>query len=74
MKIVRNYINGSLEGSSNEYLPIFDPSTGEEISKVALSNKEDFDNVIQSSANAFDEWSNFTPLKRSRNYELKLIF
>ena len=66
MKIVRNFINGSISGNSNEFIPIFDPSTGEEISKVALSDKEDFDNIIESSARAFNEWSNFTPLKRSR--------
>ena len=31
-----------------------------------LSNQDDFDQTIKSSRKAFDEWSNYTPLRRSR--------
>ena len=47
-------------------LPVFDPSTGEECAKVVLSNLEDFNQAIESSKNILKEWSNTTPLKRSR--------
>ncbi len=64
--MIKNYINGALIGSSNEYIPVEDPSTGEIISKVINSNKEDFEKCIQSSKKAFYEWSEVTPLRRSR--------
>jgi len=66
MKIIKNYIAGKLTSNSEEYLSVEDPSTGEKISDVALSNKNDFDNTIHSSRTAFEIWSKETPLKRSR--------
>ena len=47
-------------------MPVYDPSKGEIISEVILSNKEDFDKTIESSEKAFLSWSEVTPLKRSR--------
>ena len=66
MTKIENYINGNKVSFSNNYLPVFDPSTGDKISEVVLSNKKDFDNILNSSKKAFEGWSNFTPLKRSR--------
>ena len=67
MNKIENYIHGKkVESKSKDELSVFDPSTGEECSKVALSNQEDFEKVIQSSKSGFLKWSNFTPLKRSR--------
>jgi malonate-semialdehyde dehydrogenase (acetylating)/methylmalonate-semialdehyde dehydrogenase len=47
-------------------LPVYDPSTGEKISEVTLSNDEDFKNAIISSKQSQIGWSQTTPLKRSR--------
>ena len=67
MNKIGNYINGKhVATRSTEELPIYDPSTGESIARVGLSNSEDFADVINSSKNSFQAWSNFTPLKRSR--------
>ena len=66
MKKIKNYINGKYVAISKDELPVHDPSTGDQISKVVLSNAEDFNEVINSSKNAVQEWSNTTPLKRSR--------
>ena len=66
MKIVKNYIHGKKINNSNTTLPVHDPSTGEVISEVVLSNKKDFDDVVKSSLTSQKEWSNTTPLKRSR--------
>ena len=66
MRKIDNYTHGSLQYNSNERMSIEDPSTGEVIGSVVLSNKEDFNQTIQSSKKAFNEWSNYTPLKRSR--------
>ena len=66
MKIIKNYIDGSVNGVSENYQDVFDPSKGEKIGEVILSNKNDFDKIINSSHSAQKKWSEVTPLKRSR--------
>ena len=66
MKIIKNYISGNLTANSEDYSSVEDPSTGEKISDVVLSNKNDFHKTIDSSRTAFELWSKETPLKRSR--------
>ena len=66
MMIIENFIDGKKTHNSNNYLDVYDPSTGEIISKVVISNIQDFDNVIKSSEKAYNGWANTTPLKRSR--------
>ena len=66
MKKIRNFINGNISNSSNKFINIYDPSTGEKSAEVVLSNSDDFNEIVLSSQNAFNEWSNVTPLKRSR--------
>ena len=66
MELIKNYTNGKIVSSSSEVIPVYDPSTGEIISNVVNSNLEDFSNSINSSVNAFNDWKNITPLKRSR--------
>ncbi|MDC1060359.1 CoA-acylating methylmalonate-semialdehyde dehydrogenase [Alphaproteobacteria bacterium] len=67
MKKIDNFIAGKIvTGNSGNYMTVDDPSTGEIISEVILSDKNDFDNVLKSSTKAFEEWSQVTPLKRSR--------
>ena len=48
MKIITNYIDGNCKSYSKEFLNVEDPSTGEIVSKVVLSNKEDFKKLIES--------------------------
>lgn len=66
MNIIKNYVNGQIVGSSTDEQDVFDPSTGESISKVLLSNEKDFQSVIESSKKSQLSWSQTTPLKRSR--------
>ena len=63
---IQNYIDGKIVSISKKELPVCDPSTGEEISKVVLSDINDFHNVIESSKRSQLGWANTTPLKRSR--------
>ena len=49
MKKIENYINGNNNSISKKNLPIHDPSTGEQIAKVVLSEVEDFKIAIESS-------------------------
>ena len=66
MKKILNYIDGRNVSISNLEGDVYDPSTGEVISKVVFSNKDDFNKVIQSSKKSQLDWENTTPLKRSR--------
>jgi len=67
MKKIENYLAGKIAPSnSNKFLPVDDPSTGEKIAEVVLSNKEDFNQIVNDSLKAFENWSQITPLKRSR--------
>tara|TARA_B100001057_G_scaffold489225_2_gene575048 strand:+ start:229 stop:1716 length:1488 start_codon:yes stop_codon:yes gene_type:complete len=66
MNKIKNYINGKFSANSTEYLNVIDPSKGEAINQVVLSNNKDFKSTIESSLKAFHNWSQETPLKRSR--------
>ena len=66
MKKIKNYINGSINCISQNFLDLDDPSKGEKIGEVVLSSQKDFNKVVESSQNAFLSWSETTPLKRSR--------
>ena len=67
MKKIENYIDGNtVKGNSSNYIPVNNPSTGEIISEVILSDSKDFENIVNSSLRAFETWSQVTPLKRSR--------
>ena len=46
MKTIKNYIHVKKVSYSSEELPVYDPSTGEIISKVILSDIVDFEQVI----------------------------
>ena len=52
MNKIENYINGNIVSVSNKTQLVHDPSTGEEIGAVILSNDQDFNNAIQSSKKA----------------------
>tara|TARA_B100000902_G_C27279745_1_gene900987 strand:- start:492 stop:1979 length:1488 start_codon:yes stop_codon:yes gene_type:complete len=66
MKEICNYINGKKTAISKNYISVENPATGETVGKVVLSSNEDFDELIKSSIKSQVEWSNTTPLKRSR--------
>ena len=47
MNKIKNYIHGKkVESQSKDELTVFDPSTGEECARVALSNHDDFEKVM----------------------------
>jgi malonate-semialdehyde dehydrogenase (acetylating)/methylmalonate-semialdehyde dehydrogenase len=66
MKIIENYIHGKKVSISKKYLGVFDPSTGDEIAKVVMSEIDDFKEAIKSSKKSQIKWASTTPLKRSR--------
>ncbi|MDC0216870.1 CoA-acylating methylmalonate-semialdehyde dehydrogenase [Pelagibacteraceae bacterium] len=66
MKKIKNYISGKESSNSNSFLSVEDPSKGEKVSEVVLSNSTDFQEILNSSQKAFHSWSKETPLRRSR--------
>ena len=66
MKKIGNYIDGKISFKSKDFTSVFDPSTGEELSKVVLSDLDDFNDVVNSSKKSQIQWAATTPLKRSR--------
>jgi len=45
-----------VQSGSREYLPVMNPATGMQISKVPLALREEAQNAIVSAQNAFDKW------------------
>ena len=66
MKKIKNFINGNIVSASENYIPVYNPAKGEIIAEVVQSNNSDFNDCVNTSKKAFNEWSNVTPLKRSR--------
>ena len=66
MLLVKNYINGEKINYSSNTQSIYNPSTGEVIGEVVLSNNNDLKEALKTSLRSQIEWSKTTPLKRSR--------
>ena len=75
MKIVDHFINGkNAEFPNLPSTPIYNPASGEEISRVVSGTANCVDEAVKSSLNVFPEWSSLTPLARSRKmFKLKEI-
>ncbi|HVB71427.1 MAG TPA: aldehyde dehydrogenase family protein [Acidimicrobiales bacterium] len=64
---VENFIDGhSVTASSDDLIPVMNPSTGEQIATVGASNEKDVDDAVRSAARAFTGWSQMTPADRAQ--------
>lgn len=62
-----HYVNGQRTAlDSVRSAPVFNPSTGQQSAEVLLASKADVEQAIASAQQAFGDWSQTTPLKRSR--------
>lgn len=60
---VLNFIGGKwVEARASKFLPVMNPSIGQQIANVPLSTAQDVDDAVRSAAKAFKGWSN-TPMK-----------
>ena len=67
MKTVEHFVDGiRYSGNSKRLSPIYNPATGEEISKVKLGSLEDLNKAVKYAQEAFPSWSNTPPLQRAR--------
>ena len=64
MERLKPYINGKfVESKTDRYMPIYNPSTGEQIAETPCCTEEEVNAAIAAAKNAFPAWSN-TPVAR----------
>ena len=75
MSLVDHFINGNGPNFKNiSTTAIYNPASGEEVSRVVSGTANCVDEAVKSSLKAFPEWSGMTPLVRSRKmFKLKEI-
>lgn len=63
VRTLMNYVNGTwIESRSKEFLPVMNPSNGQQIAKVPLSTAKDVDGAVRAAQQAFPGWSTM-PIK-----------
>ena len=65
MKVIKHYLNGQDYDGGDRTSDIFNPATGEVISKVQLGNKKVVNETIDISLKALENWTKTTPAKRA---------
>jgi len=66
-KIIEHWINGSLQSSnSDRFGDIFNPASGEVISKLPMGNKSDLEKTVTAAEAAYASWSKTSITKRAQ--------
>jgi len=66
-KIIDHWINGSLKSSSSDrFGDVFNPATGEVISKLPMGNKKDLEEAVTAAEAAYASWSKISITKRAQ--------
>ena len=65
MKVIKHYVNGKDYDEGDRTSDIFNPATGEVITKVQLGNKNVVNVAVENSLKALESWSKTTPAKRA---------
>jgi malonate-semialdehyde dehydrogenase (acetylating) / methylmalonate-semialdehyde dehydrogenase len=63
---VNNWIDGRLRAGAANYLPVFNPATGEVARRVQLSGDAEIAAAVASSSDAFEAWSQVPSPKRAQ--------
>ncbi|KIH82987.1 CoA-acylating methylmalonate-semialdehyde dehydrogenase [Pseudomonas batumici] len=67
MSTIGHFIGGkTVFNSDGDIVPVFDPAKGAVICNVALASPTDVDAAVEAASAAFPQWSETSPLKRSR--------
>ena len=67
MQLIKNFINGEKINISKKTKKIFDPSKGEEIGQVVLSDQDDYNLAIESSTKKSNCMVTNNPSKKIQN-------
>ena len=66
-KIIDHWINGSFKSSSSDrFGDVFNPATGEVISKLPMGNKKDLEEAVIAAEGAYASWSKTSITKRAQ--------
>lgn len=66
-EVIKHYINGTyVDGASERFGDIYDPSTGQVTRQVALASKQEVEAAIASSDAAFADWAATPPGQRAQ--------
>jgi malonate-semialdehyde dehydrogenase (acetylating)/methylmalonate-semialdehyde dehydrogenase len=66
MKQITHFINGAATNPSKRIGPVFNPALGEQSAEVSLASSDEVAGAIEAAKAAFIDWSETTPLNRSR--------
>lgn len=65
--LIKHYINGEFIGNqSSSNLPVYNPSTGEQIADVCNGTPQMVNEAVKAAVNALTQWREFSSLKRAR--------
>lgn len=54
------------ESATDKYMPVYDPSTGEQIAETPCCTSEEVDSAVEAARRAFPGWSSTPPHKRAQ--------
>lgn len=66
MKQISHFINGATTAPSKRTGPVYNPALGEQTAEVSLASADEVAGAIEAAKAAFIDWSETTPLNRSR--------
>lgn len=66
MKQISHFINGATTAPSKRTGPVYNPALGEQVAEVSLASVDEVAGAIEAAKAAFVDWSETTPLNRSR--------
>ncbi len=66
MKQISHFINGATTAPSKRTGPVYNPALGEQTAEVSLASADEVAGAIEAAKAAFVDWSETTPLNRSR--------
>jgi malonate-semialdehyde dehydrogenase (acetylating)/methylmalonate-semialdehyde dehydrogenase len=65
--VIKNFINGKwMEAQTSQYEQVINPATGEVIANVPLSSRQDIEQAVVASREAFEAWRETSITERSR--------
>jgi len=67
MKRIGHFVNGRMmEGASNRFAPVFDPTVGAAQAEAALASRAEVEGAVSAAEAAFPGWAALNPQKRAR--------
>ena len=66
VRTLNNYVDGAWVQSDGDTIPVYNPATGEVISRVPLSTPAEVNTAARAAEKAFEGWRHTPPQERAR--------